>query len=245
MARINAKGLLSGIVGPVAFRVVNGKPIVSSKPGKGRVKQTAATKKSASEFGVALAAARKIRLGLSDVFGQYADPGMHRRFGTKVYEVLRSCHDKPSGTRTITDGDISLLERFDFNAESPFAKHCFIQPAVSMAETGIVTITLPESVSPGDFPQKGKATGCDLCFEVIAFNTQNWHVAKREAFILQAGFSVKSVNGNEYATAPFENGLLIIVTATIIYKRNNAALGTLTLNNKSLHPAEISAVFLT
>ncbi|WP_298155529.1 hypothetical protein [Flavobacterium sp.] len=245
MARINAKGLLSGSVGPVAFRVVNGKAIAASKPGKGNVKQTTATKQSASEFGMALAAAKKIRMGLSDVFGAYADAGMHRRFGTKIYEVLRSCHSKPAGTRTIADGDLNLLQGFDFNSNSPFGQHCLLQPDITMTEAGAIHIALPPTIGWEAFPQKGKAAGGDLCIEVVAFDPVHWTIATRSAFVSAVAFDGTDTAASQHTTPPLEKGLLVFVTATLVYKRHHAALGTLTLNHKSLHPSAVLAVFLT
>src|SRR6476469_200543 len=101
MAKITSKGQLSGIVGNLSFRVLNGQPVVQTKPGKGRVTQSDNTKSSASEFGLASSVAMKIRSALFPIIRGYADRGMHLRFNTIIREAIASNTSLPVGTRTL------------------------------------------------------------------------------------------------------------------------------------------------
>jgi hypothetical protein len=242
MAKITAKGLLSGGVGPVAYRMLNGQGIVQSRPGKGGVKQTKSTKESASEFGNASAAAKAIRMALFPILQSHTDHRMHIRFTAKVFEAATANTILPRGSRTLKDGDLSMLDHFQFNTNSLFSDYCTLQPDLHMDASGQLVIDLPE-FSPNEvlaFPYE--ASGCDVCYMVSVFDPISWQQVHAEVFRVTAAKGSSSVPAQEFQTAPVAAGHVVIVTAAILFVRNNNLMGNLQLNSKVLHPCEIVEV---
>lgn len=87
----------SGSIGPLIFYVRNGKQYSRSRPGK--VKQTEATKKRSSNFGLAAKLSAVIRRNMKDLF-RLKDGTLHNRL-TTVFSAWLATDDintKPSGT---------------------------------------------------------------------------------------------------------------------------------------------------
>ena len=85
MATLGNKKTFSGLVGNVVFRNLNNKQIIQSRPSG--LKQTKATKISASEFGSCSHWAKQLRIGLTSFLVKLTDGAMHQRFATVIYNA--------------------------------------------------------------------------------------------------------------------------------------------------------------
>lgn len=246
MARINAKGHLSGIVGPVYFRVLNGKPIVQSKPGKGKVKQAATTKAGASEFGAASKTAKGIRLSLFSILQDFTDIGMFRRFTTVVYEAVKANDTIAKGNRRLADGDLSLLEGFEFNSNSPFGKHSTLSPQITYGPNGKLVISMDEIASAEAFKiTHPKASGIEFRVLVTVVDKHSGMYFKDEHFSVATARASAKVPAQEWTTDVMPAGHLVLVTAALRYYREDRQAGNISLNSKELHPCRIVRAFLT
>jgi len=122
MARIDKKNLLSGALGNLVFRNLDGNQIVQSHPGS--VKQTQATKASGSEFRQCSHWAKLLRYGLSNFIDKQTDSYMFSRFTGAVYKAIQKNITLPKGQRTPLNSDMSSLIGFEFNTHSPFTTYC-------------------------------------------------------------------------------------------------------------------------
>lgn len=244
MAKITSNGLLSGIVGPVSFRVRDGKPFVQARPGKGGVRQTQGTKESASEFGKASATAKAIRLALFPILQNHCDPKMHLRFSAKVFEAATANTGLTHGTRTLKDGDLSRLNHFQFNSNCLFSEYCGLQPDVFGNASGQLVVSLPEFAPTTMLAFPADASGCEICFMVSVFDPWSWQLDNAEVFKVHVAKGTAAIPAQEFLSAPIASGQAVIVTAAILYYRNNGPMGNLQLNSATLHPCELVAAFI-
>src|SRR5690606_26619675 len=131
MAIIDKKGFIRGRIGNTVYRKVGDTNIIQSRPA--RVRQTAATKESALEFGLASSTAKVLRhmfAGLS----HYADGGMINRLNNTVLNAIRNGNGANPGQRHLHQGDLSQLVGFQFNRNSPLEETLAIAPVISVED---------------------------------------------------------------------------------------------------------------
>jgi len=244
MASVNTKGQLSGGIGSVYYRVLNGKPILQTKPGKG-TKQSTGTKVSASDFGIASSIAKNIRLFLFPLLQNMADPYMYTRFTPRIFKAIADGPKQTENGHTLLDGDLSGLNGFQFNINSIFSNYCSLQPLLNREDDGSLSITLPELSNRDSITTVEKATHCDICYLVTAFDSEINIANYQDVFrtTIELKNSNNTIPVQQWVTPPLAAGQLIIVTAAIFYFRQDKLMGTVPLNSKQLHPCEIVAVF--
>ena len=245
MATINSKGQLSGTVGGYSFRVVNGKAIVQSKPGKNNMKQTDGTKSSASEFGIANSTAKKIRSFLLPIIQNLADPKMHNRFAVKIYEAVLAGTSLPKGKRTFAEGDLNLLSGFQFNSNSPFQKFATFSTQASLNNLGQVKIALPEITASEQLYFPENASGGMLCYLVTAVDKDGYNESYSEVFKVAVPERNSIVAPQEWSTPELPADHIVFVSRAIFFHQNIQHMGATVLNSKKLHPAEVVSVFKT
>ncbi|MDN3678236.1 hypothetical protein QWY90_13055 [Flavobacterium paronense] len=246
MARINKKGQIIGSIGPVSFRAYNGKEYLQGKPGKKKMKQTVATKKSASDFGRGSRLAKAIREALFPILQNRGDANFYRRFTTKINTATQDGNSKPIGSRTLMEGNLDLLQNIDCNLASPFVHYCKLSPTLSLSGSCQLTIALPEFSVLDYIAQKEKATHAELVFLVTALPTEidpeNPIEPKAELFRLAFPLKASVVPAQQWTTVVLPEGQLIVVASALFYYRDNALAGMVGLNGKEFHPVEVSAV---
>ncbi|PWG77874.1 hypothetical protein, partial [Pararcticibacter amylolyticus] len=138
---LERNGALHGTAGTVVFRRFRNSTVVQGLP-KRKKKQTPASQASAGEFGVASTAAAAIRLVLRSVFRNRHDGAMVNRFNSAVYQSILRSKTALRGARDLHDGDLSCLEGFEFNANSPLREALKVRPSVSLTSGGKVRVQM-------------------------------------------------------------------------------------------------------
>ncbi|SHN40458.1 hypothetical protein [Chitinophaga sp. CF418] len=86
------------------------------------VHQSAATKKTASDFGTASKASRLIRQALKPYTSKYKDESLHYRLNTVLADILRLDTARPAGEKRLLPENMSALTGFRFNSEARVPK---------------------------------------------------------------------------------------------------------------------------
>lgn len=243
MARINAKGLLSGTVGNYSFKVVDGKGIVRSKPRKGGVRQTAATKSSASEFGNAHALAKKIRTVQFPVLHDLSDSRMYNRFATAIYKTILSASYLPKGKRTLLDGNLETLDHFQFNANSTFSRYCQVPIAATLNAENKIQLTVDTFDPRKDIATVEVASEAKLAFLVTVFQPEEGTESHAELFQFTFDLTKTATTPQQWISGVLPAGHIAFVSVALFYYRKNSLAGAVSLNNKKMHPSEIVKVF--
>lgn len=98
------------------------------------VRQTAATRRTATDFSTASRASRLIRQALKPYTNQYKDESLHYRLNALLGEILRMDTESPAGTKRLLPENMSLLTGFRFNSETRVPK----MDHVGINESGII-----------------------------------------------------------------------------------------------------------
>jgi hypothetical protein len=86
------------------------------------VHQSAATKKTASDFGTASKASRLIRQALKPYTSKYKDESLHYRLNAVLADILRLDTARPAGEKRLLPEHMSALTGFRFNSETRVPK---------------------------------------------------------------------------------------------------------------------------
>lgn len=237
MAVIDKKGFIRGSIGNMVYRKVGDTNIIQSKPS--RVRQSAATKESALEFGLASSSAKVLRYMFAGL-SYYADGGMINRLNNTVLNAIRNGKAAPRGQRDLHQGDLSLLAGFQFNRNSPLQDTLSLAPVVSVENDGSVKLSMP-AVGKEDLCWIPDAQTCALRFTVMAVDF------KKQYYRLLGHHEVET-QGRPLAelewTAPerAEKGSIVLVALSVVfYAPDGIKRDGIVLNDKNFYPAAIVA----
>jgi hypothetical protein len=242
MARIDSKGRLTGSIGPVSYRSFNGTTYLQSKPGRGNVKQTSATQQTASDFGRASSIAKNMRQALFPILHNHSDTAFYRRFTAQVHTATQDGNPQPKGSRSLWNGNLSVLSPIDCNAASPFANYCTLIPELAMSIDREVTITLPEFTVTEGIIKHGDVTDAELAFLVTCVDAETGTQTHAELFKLEITLANGTLPAQQWTTAVVPENQLIIVAAAVFYYRRNAVAGLIGRNSKEFHPCAVISV---
>jgi len=242
MARINYKGQLSGSIGPISHRILDGVAIIQTKPAKGKLKQTEATKESASEFGIASKTAKQIRLGLFPIIQNLGDSHLHSRFGTSVYQATIRDNSEPKGKRILINGNFELLNDFEFNNNSEYSKYCNVKADFELNEEMELQISIPEFSSKDQIYSVEEASNAEIAYLITAFDESSFKVTYEAIFKHQFSTGDTSIPAQQWKSAKIAPNQLLFITTAVFYIRKNNLAGPIVLNNKQLHPCKVAGV---
>lgn len=105
------------------------------------VKQTTATKNSATDFGTASKSSCLIRRALHEYTNYCYDNQLHYNLNREMAGILRADIHRPAGQRRFTAGNLQSLKGFRFNS----AANIQINPAIEQNDNGDINISFPDS----------------------------------------------------------------------------------------------------
>lgn len=241
MARKKGKHFV-GKVGKVNTRLYRGKEIMQTNPGKGKVKQTVATKKASGNFGKSSSLAAEIRQGLSPVINGYYDGEMISNFTGKMRAVIDQCYKKEEDAFAFEKNDFSVLTGFDFNSKSPLQKNMWHLPESTLKDN-VLSINVP-ALKIGDelkFPR-----GTNLCRMVVC--TSLYQLQKGMAC---QNFNIQTIDIREDQEATESHvfdfeipaGCLCFTAFGLRFYSKGSETAVLA-NNKLFNPAALCAIYL-
>lgn len=104
------------------------------------------TRENGAEFGRAGIAGKTLRNALRNLL-QYADSKMVSRLTREMMKVIQADESNSRGERTVTDGDVSWLEGFDFNESGKLATTLYAPFTTTITRaTGELKVSIPSFV---------------------------------------------------------------------------------------------------
>ncbi|MEJ5961592.1 hypothetical protein [Pedobacter immunditicola] len=242
MARIDKNGGLRGSVGNVSYRVSNGQNILQTRPGKGNTKVHEVSLQNYGEFSLASNRARIIREILSPVIRSYYDGAMINRLNRTVVETIRSNDALPIGFRDIYDGQLSLLQGFEFNEHSLFSDYCKVEIQNEVTPAGL-KLTMPAFVPLEKMAFPFNASHCTMKVLVSALDLtlQRFsYCCTKELGIPATNKLMPAVEWDLNENIPVRG--LMLVTVSLNYSEK--CLGEMvSLNRPKLNPCQLLRVF--
>ena len=181
-------------------------------------------RENASEFSRAGTAGKTLRFALNILVSVAKDNRMTSRLLKKIREVMDADTVSPRGKRNLVDGNIRLLERFQFNANSDLQSvlHQDFGSTIDRV-TGQLTVTMPV-LNPLEAVKAPKGTthfeivsaGTEINFEQATSNTD----AKVSAKLPWDATPTVAIN-NVHAVTANSTNILIIAAGIRFYKQFN------------------------
>jgi len=234
---------LSGIIGLLKLSKRNEQQIVSTKPGKGKVNQTEATKKASNTFGMASALSNNIKKVYDEYLDGTKDSQLTTRLGTRILDSIRPCRNNETGRYRFERHSFKYLEGLDFNIESPLMRTLGFLTEVTYKD-GLLNV---KSMGENDllkikYPNKAKI--CDLIVSVALFKLSegqyNFHPITQ---MLELTLD-NTETGNLDMNFEVPNGCLCV--ASIFLMSYHIYLGRyVRLNSRDFSPAGICGAYVT
>ena len=127
---------LSGKMGDVIFSNRKGKKYAKAKSTK-PMRQTAATKKSSSDFGEASKVGARIRTAFAPLIKQYGDTTVVTRFTKHILKIFKTVPSTFIGSKKLGQGDVGIFKDFQFNASAKLDLLLHQQPKVKLEGSGL------------------------------------------------------------------------------------------------------------
>lgn len=241
MAKIDKKGFLHGKVGPIVYRVSRGQQIISRKPA--RVRQTHATKESALEFGLASSSACAIRYAFSSICFM-GDQGMINRLNAAVMRCIKGNKGKMRGERDLHDGDLSQLQGFQFNTNSPLDKVLPVRPECILDQERRIQVHVPAFRTDIGFKQDRETTKCTMRLMLMVMNFKEEYFECLEHADLPVNQSSTPKSFDWAPEKQIPEGCIALVSLTLQnFAYSSAEQKHIYLNSRDFNPAEIIGAF--
>jgi len=144
---------------------------------KNRIKTDPAfqrTRENGAEFGRAGAAGRVMRRAFRPLLLEAADSRVTSRLTQEMMKVVQADATHARGERTVTGGDLTLLQGFGFNVKASLGATVYaVYEAAINRETGEATITIPEFVPKTDISVPSGATHLKFISGAAGINFEN------------------------------------------------------------------------
>lgn len=231
---IKKDDLFSGAIGSVVFRVVNGKQIVSSRPAKGKVKQSQATKNSNTTFGVASTLAARIRDTIESELQRKYDTGMCSRLSGKVFLSLKDSKDKETMQYAFNEHSFSRLDGFAFNMKAQVS-NCMAEMPEIVLKDGILAVKFKKMKILDQIKFPYKSYHCRLSVSVSLMQLSAGRVSFK-AEIQRIGISRAENYVEPFAfNFPVPDGCFYVVSLFLEYVSSGKNISA-ALTHKKLNP---------
>ncbi|WP_069660872.1 hypothetical protein [Arcticibacter eurypsychrophilus] len=245
MATIDKRGIVHGTAGSVIYREYRGKNIIQGKAK--RFKQTEKTIRSATEFGLSSSAAAVIRNAFESVYF-FKDGTAAYRSTQMVYRSILNNVSGKKGKRDLHDGNLSLMNGLDFNANSKLHEVLQMSHSVSKSFEGLVSVTLGSLNTQTDIKRPKGASGAYMKYRIrlmlVAFNF-------REEYYENLGFQDVDLEGYQTSEGQMitfkekvpEDCLALVSMSLMLYSTIKQTNESVLLNRKEFSPCAIIGAF--
>ena len=140
---------LEGTIGDITFYKSQDGLLARAKGGvdASRIQTDAAfqrTRENGEEFGRAGTAGKTLRLAFRAFLQNASDSKMVSRLTKAMLEVIKADATSTRGQRNVLDGELEMLEGFDFNIDGKLSSTIFIDYAATIDRaTGALTVAIP------------------------------------------------------------------------------------------------------
>lgn len=240
MAYLDKNNIIRGALGNVVFRQLDDKNVIQAKPEK--LKQTKATKESATDFGTASTTAKKLTISLKSIYFNHHDNKMHTRLRSCILNIFKKNMTTSRGQKSLWMSDIETLNGFDFNLTSLFSDYLKLNIGVSMSHDHKIKIQVV-SLDPKKYIKWPESIfKAELCFLMSVFEKDDLRIKNQEVFKKEISFFNSSVTALNYSSTPITSDALVIVSACLLFYKEDSLVSRIPINHKSMHPAQIIKV---
>jgi hypothetical protein len=188
--------LFSGAIGPVVFKIVNGRQIICARPGKGKVKLSDSTKKAGKTFGMAATIGARIRRTINQQLANKCDKTSSSRLSGELFSILHKCRNIDTMEFEYKDDSFKSLEGFEFNSNSKVKTQITSMPVAELVN-GMLKVNFGQIKVYDQLKFPSGSYHCLLTATVSLLNL------KANAISVRAESLEKSINVTEKTVQPF------------------------------------------
>jgi len=181
---------LTGILGPVMLRRLNGQQIVSARPDRSRVKKTERSKIANNTFGSASKLSKQLRMMFAPWIEGLYDCDMVNRLHSALMKCLIPSRDLDSGSYNFDEESFNHLDGLEFNKWSPGTISLYGATAATFKD-GIINVRVPGTSAGAPIKYPRGTTHCEVTIAVAHLNIsdglrvftpyrETWEVKKPE-----------------------------------------------------------------
>ena len=237
MARLDKNKFLSGVIGNLVFRNLDGKQIVQSKPDK--IKQSKLTKLSGSEFRSCSQWAKMLRQHLSNFLIDQTDSYMYRRFTGSLYNAIQSNTAIFKGERTPLNSNLDELVGFNFNSNSVFKDYFLPDLHVELTNQGQVEVVIPEFEPKSELVFPEQTGHAELLVYILATSLKPNTAVIDDYFLVPIPNATTIIPETVWTSIAFPESHFVLVTAKIMYYNNDKFTVKNYINSKAMNPSTI------
>ena len=230
---------LRGTLGPLVFKGYREKQIVTTKRGRGAVKQTTNSQRSASTFGLASKLGGKLRYILGNEIGGLQDGNMVNRMNTVFNLMLSDCRDPKTRLFSFKEYSFRRLADFEFNINSPLRNYLEVKPETTIANSKM-QVVFPVLEHPAKLKFPEESTSCRMTVSLALFRLKEGkHISTSQSQRMVFDREKPELNGQTF-TFEVPDGCLCLVSLFLDYYAYSVPL-----NHKKFNPGGILDAFLT
>lgn len=167
------------------------------------------TRENGSEFGRAAKGSKLLRTALRLLLQNASDSRVSNRLTKEVLAVVKTDATNDRGLRVVSQGDIALLDKFEFNIGGKLSSLLFAPYDPSIDRTsGAIVMSLPDFIPVNSIVAPNGTThfkiivgGAEVDFDADSFVYDSdvsailpWNAATVAALVLTAGLTANSTN---------------------------------------------------
>lgn len=154
------------------------------------------TRENAAEFGRAGKASKALTTAIRPVLSKTKDPRMISRLVKAMMQVIKADQVSDRGERNVLDGELILLQGFDFNGNARLSATVYAPYSASIdRENGVLAVNVPSFVPDSQIVAPGGTTHFRLVSAGVEVDFEN------ETFVLEQSASAEVVFNNTATTA--------------------------------------------
>ena len=229
MARQKGIVKLEGTIGDVSFYKSKDGYLAREKGGvdANRIKNDPAfqrTRENGSEFGRAGKASKLIRTAFRPLILKTKDSKLTSRLTKQMLKVIQADATNPRGQRTVKDGNLELVQSFDFNADGRLEATLYAPFQVNLDRAaGTATIDVPQFVPTNSLAYPQGATHLRMVAAVseVNFETEEFTYNKGESADIAIDANETEAVKLELAFNPNSEETLMVVFGMDFYQSVN------------------------
>jgi len=242
MAKKNGN-FISGVLGPLIFRVLNGVQHVGQRTSAGTIKHTDETKRSSGTFALGSSLSAKIRVTVKELLLGLSDSDAKNRLNGSLAHILANCRIPKSTNYQFDRDSFSGLQGYEFNARSPVSRLISAPLPVTLAD-GTVKLKLPRLEITGQLKFPYKAFQCKISVSVSLFRLRDGlYQDQAQTQTVAFNYHMQHTDPHEFKFA-VPKACLCIVSLFLVYE-SAGRRGMKLINNRNFNPGIICAALMT
>jgi len=235
--------LVSGTVGNLVFKIVNGKQIVCLKPAPGTMKQTVGTKKAATVFGKAASLEKALRKTLDVQYADLFTVQTGNEIRARVNLALQSSRLSLTGGFKFDEDSFAGLAGLEFNPKSKVRSMLSKLPEITLNGNAL-NVEISKQGIPATIKFPLKTFWCEIVIGVSFFRLEDALLV--DLAELQRIIVNRSMTEIEPQTFKFDvpPGTLCVVSLFLNYTISNRAEGRI-LKDRTFSPGCFCAAIIT